>query len=148
MGFIQGARQRTKVPTAEGIPAGSGFDIARARYDFAVEGGAVGPINLSTAQLPLGSIIFGGMVEVITPVVGSGASLALSVEGANDLIAAAAVSGAPWSTAGRKSVVPAFTGATTLKTTAARNIVATVSAAGLTAGVFDVYLFYLAPSQA
>lgn len=131
------------MPYTGGYPEAVELKIARGRYDFTVDGGAVGDIDLTrTAQIPAGAVILGGFVEVDTAVVGTGASVALKVEGAGDIVAAAAVSGAPWSTTGRKSVVPVFTGATTVKTTAARKIVATVSAAVLTAGVFDVVLFY------
>jgi hypothetical protein len=117
----------------------------RARYDFAVDGGAVGDIDLTkTAALPINAVIVGGFVEVDTvPTSGGSATIALKVEGAADIVAAAAISGAPWSTTGRKSVVPAFTGATSVKTTAARKVQATVAVAALTAGVIDVVLFYV-----
>lgn len=118
--------------------------VARARYDFAVDGGAVGDITISAANIfPAGAYILSGFVEVDTAVTGAGASVAVNVEGAGDIVAAAAISGAPWSTTGRKSIVPAGTGATSVKTTAARSIVATVSAAVLTAGAFDVVLQYI-----
>lgn len=119
--------------------------VARARYDFAVDGGAVGDITISSAGLiPAGAYITGGLVEVDTAVTSGGSgTLAINVEGAGDIVAAAAVSGAPWSTTGRKSIVPAGTGATSVKTTAARSIVATVATAALTAGVVDVVLFYV-----
>lgn len=125
---------------------GRGILTARGRYDFAVDGGAVGSIDISTAAIPAGSIILGGFAEVDTAVTSGGSgTLAISVEGANDIITAAAVSGAPWSTTGRKSVVPAFTGATSVKTTAARKIKAVIATADLTAGVVDVVLFYVRP---
>ena len=143
MAIIEGARQRAQAPTAEGIPAGYGMNIARARYDFAIEGGAVSTIPLHTDQFPAGAIILGGYIEVVTPPVGAGASIALTVEAAGDIQAAAAITGAPWSTAGRKSVVPVFTGATSVKTTVARSLSAVISGAPLTAGVFDVVLFYV-----
>jgi hypothetical protein len=54
------------------------------------------------------------------------------------------VSGAPWSTTGRKSVIPVFTGATSLKTTAARDVSIVIGTAALTAGGFTVYLAYIA----
>jgi len=113
-------------------------------YDFAIDGGVVGtiPLRSDDGQMPVGSVVEGGYVDVITPLTGVGASVAIQAEGAGDTIAAAAISGAPWSTAGRKSVVPAFTGATTLKTTAARVPSVVVSAAALTAGKLDVVLFY------
>ena len=61
---------------------------------------------------------------------------------AADLQAAAAVSGAPWSSTGRKSIVPAGTGATTVKTPAKRNLALTIAAAALTAGKGRVVVFY------
>lgn len=132
------------MPYSGGYPRATQIYSVRGRYDFAVDGGAVGDIDLTSNEvIPNNAVILGGFVEVDTAVVGAGASVAVKVEGAADIVAAAAVSGAPWSTTGRKSVVPVFTGATTVKTTAARKIQATVSAAVLTAGVFDVVLFYV-----
>jgi hypothetical protein len=114
-------------------------------YDFAVDGGAVGTIVLRSedGQLPNGAVILGGFTKVTTPLTSGGAgTAALQAEAANDIINAAAVSGAPWSTAGRKSVIPAFTGATTVETTAARSPSMVIGTAALTAGKFDVELFY------
>jgi hypothetical protein len=118
---------------------------ARARYDFSVDGGAIGAIVIGpVGQIPAGAYITHGFVEVDTAVTGGGsASLAISVEAADDIVAAAAVSGAPWSTTGLKSIVPVATGATAKKTTAARSVTATVGTAALTAGVVDVILFYV-----
>ena len=147
---MPGTRSRVGSPTAEnsaGVPVYSGVVSAvRARYDFAVDGGAVGTIALVGATvIPSGAVVLGGFVDVITPPTSGGAgTAAIQVEAANDVVAAAAVSGAPWSTTGRKSVIPAFTGASSLKTTAARDVSLVVATAALTAGVFDVYLFYVA----
>lgn len=118
-------------------------------YDFAVDGGAVSTVTLRAApsysvgnDIPFGAIIEGGFVEVDTAVTSGGsATVAVTVESAGDIVAAAAISGAPWSTTGRKSLVPAFTGATTVKTTAARSITITIATAALTAGKFRVVLF-------
>lgn len=129
----------------EGV-IGRGIKVARGDYSFAVDGGAVSTIPLiGGTPIPSGSIILGGFLEVTTAVVGAGASLGIQIEAAGDTVAVAAVSGAPWSTTGRKSIIPAFTGATTLKTTAARDISAVISAAVLTAGVFKVVIFFLDP---
>lgn len=114
----------------------------RGRYDFAVDGGAVGTIAITADKIPAGAYVLGGLLEIDTAVVGSGASVAVQVEAANDIVSAAAVSGAPWSTTGRKSVIPVFTGATTVVTTVARDISFVISAAVLTAGQVDVVLFY------
>lgn len=144
LAVIEGARQRPGVAAAEAI-AGGAFgsqEIIRAKYDFAVDGGVVGNINLmDAANVPAGFVVLGGFIDVITPPTSGGAgTIALQVEGAADLLAAAAVSGAPWSTTGRKAIIPVFTAATSVKTTAARNIVAVIATANLTAGVFEVYL--------
>lgn len=117
----------------------------RGRYDFSVDGGAIGDIDLTrSAVIPAGAYVIGGWVEVDTvPTSGGAATVAVKVEGAGDIVAAAAISGAPWSSTGRKDIVPDFTGSAVVKTTAARKIQATVATAALTAGVFDVVLFYV-----
>jgi hypothetical protein len=146
---IEGSYARTGSVNAEatsGYPAVSGaLTWVRARYSFAVEGGAVSTIALvGSTVIPSGAVILGGFVDVITPPTSSGAAtIAIQVEAANDIINAAAISGGPWSTAGRKSVIPVFTGASSVKTTAARDISAVIGTAALTAGVFDVYLAYI-----
>lgn len=132
------------MPYEGGYPRATEVTVIRGRYDFAVDGGAVGDIELTRESIPKNAIIIGGFVEVDTAVTSGGsATLALKVESAGDIVAAAAVSGAPWSSTGRKDVVPDFTGSATVKTTAARKIVATIATAALTAGVLDVVLFYV-----
>jgi hypothetical protein len=123
---------------------------AAGEYDFATDGGAVGSITLRSAGgaslgagVPAGSVITGGYVEVDTALTSGGsATVAVTLEGAGDLVAAAAISGAPWSSTGRKSIIPAGTGATSVKTTVARNLTATVAVAALTAGTFRVVIYY------
>ena len=132
------------MPYTGGYPRVTALKAIRARYDFAVDGGAVSTIDLTSESIPANAIILGGFIEVDTVLTSGGsATVALNSEGAGDLLAAAAISGAPWSTTGRKSVIPVFTGATTVKTTAARKVQATIATAALTAGVFDVVLFYV-----
>jgi hypothetical protein len=128
----------------------SGLKSAQGEYDFARDGGAVSTITLRAApgdgagnEIPAGAVILGGYVEVDTELTSGGAAtVAVNSQAAGDLIAAAAVSGAPWSTTGRKSVTPAFTGATTVKTTATRRLAITIATAALTAGKFRVVVFY------
>lgn len=146
---IPGAQPRTgslALASDAGTPAvGGAIKSLRVRYDFAVKGGAVGTIPLFGASLiPAGAVVIGGIVDVITPPTSGGAgTLGIGVEAGADIVAAAAVSGAPWSTTGRKSTIPAFTGATSIKTTVARDVNAIIATAALTAGVVDVYLFYV-----
>ena len=114
-------------------------------YSFAVDGGAVSTITLRSddGPIPIGSYILTGILEVTTALdSGGSATAALTVEAANDLVTATAFGSAPWSTTGRKSVVPVATGATSVKTTAERNPALVVATAALTAGVFNLILTY------
>lgn len=132
------------MPYTGGFPRASEIKVIRGRYDFSVDGGAVGDINISAEQIPANAYILRGFVQVDTAVTSGGSgTLAIKTEGAGDIVAAAAVSGAPWSTTGFKDVVPDATGTTVVLTTAARYIVATIATADLTAGVVDVVLEYV-----
>lgn len=129
MAIIEGT-SRTKVVVGE--------------YDFAVDGGAIGAITLrGDNTVPAGSVVLYGYMEVDTAfTTGTAATMAISVEAANDIISATVVSGAPYSTTGRKSIIPAATGATSVKTTVARSIVATIATGTVTAGKMRVVLVY------
>lgn len=130
------------------IEGASGLKVATAEYDFAVDGGAISTITLRSgasdsvgSTIPSGAVILGGYVDVLTQATSGGsATIAINSEGAGDILAALAI--ASWTT-GRKSVVPAFTGATSVKTTAARSIAITIATATVTAGKFRVVLFYV-----
>lgn len=126
------------------IEGTGGLKEVRGEYDFAVQGGAVSTIVLTGDNaIPAGSIVMGGLIEVDTVVTSGGAAtLGVNLESAGDILAATVVSGAPWSSTGRKSVIPVFTGATTVKTTVSRSLAVTVAVAALTAGKFRVILFY------
>lgn len=116
-------------------------------YSFAVDGGAESTITLrsSTGPLPVGSVVTGGYMDVTTALDSAGAATgAVQVVAANDTINAAAFDGAPWSTTGRKDIIPDATGSTALKTTAAATSPALViGGAALTAGVFKLVLYYV-----
>lgn len=113
-------------------------------YAFATDGGAVGTITLRSddGDLPNGAVIMGGYVDVTTALASGTGTGALQAEAAGDLVAAAAASGAPWSTTGRKSLISVFTGASSVATTAVRNPKFVIGTAALTAGAFDLILFY------
>jgi hypothetical protein len=122
---------------------------AQGEYDFAVDGGAVSTITLRGLNtqsignnIPAGSVITGGYIEVDTPLTSGGAAtVAVSAESAGDLTAAAVLGGAPWSTTGRKSLI-VVSGATSIKTTVLRNLSIAIATAALTAGKFRVVVFY------
>lgn len=118
-------------------------------YDFAVDGGAVSSIALRriTGQaIPSGAEVVDSIIDILTALTSGGAATAaLQVEAANDVVAAAVVSGAPWSTLGRKAGIPVGA-ATSLKTTAQRDPTLVVAVAALTAGKFRLVLEYIDPT--
>lgn len=144
----------TLEPLASGDLAAGGLGVLRvARFVFDSAGtdsadaanSAVGAHGVGVT-LPIHAIIVGGFVDVNTAFTGeTGAALAIHVQGANDIISSAAVSGAPWSTIGRKAIVPKANTpeSTSVKCTAAREITCTVATEVLTAGKLTGYLYYL-----
>lgn len=115
-------------------------------YDFAVDGGAVGTITLRGVDsvgnsVSAGSVITGGYIDVLTGVASATGTVAIQIESAGDLLAAVSPTAAL--TVGRKSIIPAGTGATAIKTTAARSLTLTVAVAALTAGKLRVVVFYV-----
>ena len=138
MGVIEGARKVAAGGLSMGQPK-----VARADYDFSVDGGAVGDITLRGDTIPSGAVVVDALLHVETALTSGGAAtVAIKTEGAADINAADAISGAPWSTTGAKR--GDFTATTApVKTTAARSITATVATAALTAGKFAVLVWYV-----
>lgn len=126
-----------------------------ARFSFDGAGlDSAGVSNLTVAAhgtgvtIPLHGIVVGGFFDVNTVFTsaGSTAQIAISVQAANDIQTAAAVSGAPYSTIGRKAIVPKANTpeSTSVKTaTQAREITCTVTVEALTAGKLTGYLYYV-----
>jgi hypothetical protein len=130
-----------------------GFGVERlARFTFDVEGvDSAGEPNAGVGahgvglSFPAHAIIIGGFFDVNTPFTSenaSNATIAIKVEGANDIVSAAAVSGAPYSTKGRKAIVPKANTpeSTSVKTTVAREITVTVATSELLTGKLTGYL--------
>ena len=127
--------------------------VARFLYNTAALDSA-GVANTTVAAhgtgvtIPALAIVVGGFFDVNTLFTSAGANtgtIAISVEAANDIQAAAAVSGAPYSTIGRKAIVPKANTpeSTSVKTTVAREITCTVAVQALTAGKLTGYLYYV-----
>ena len=127
--------------------------VARFVYDGAGVDSA-GVSNLTVAAhttgvtIPAFAIVVGGFFDVntlFTSTATNTGTIAISVEGANDIQAAAAVSGAPYSTIGRKAIVPKINTpeSTAVKTTVARQITCTVAVAALLTGKLTGYLFFV-----
>ena len=119
--------------------------VARARYDFATDGGAVGAITLRGDSIPSGAIVLDVALNVTTGLTSGGAAtVSLGIEGAADVRAAATLSTAPALDAAAVKRSALLNGSTApVKTTAARSVVATVATAALTAGAFDVLVQYV-----
>lgn len=135
------------MPTIEGTRA---LKTVQGEYDFAIDGGAISTIAMRAAAndplgctVPAGGVVEGGYIEIDTLLASGGAAtVGVNLEAAGDVFGPITVAGAPWSTTGRKSIISAFTGATTLKTTVPRALTITVAAFVLTAGKFRVVLYY------
>lgn len=97
--------------------------------------------------IPIQAVVLGGFYEVNTACASANntSTIALNIEGANDIFTATAVSDAKLSTTGRKAITPKFNTpeTTAIKCTAAREITATVAVQDLTAGKITVVLFYV-----
>lgn len=130
-----------------GIVVGlGGFNVARARFDFAVDGGgAPGLITLASSDtIPAGAIMVGGTINPTTALVGATATIAIGTSAgssASALKAATAV--ASYSLDALLNMVPVF--ATPVKMTAAGTITITTATAALTAGVMELFVYYVMP---
>jgi len=111
-------------------------------YDFDVDGGAQGTIALGPV-FPIGTIIQSGVLEVVTGLTGATATVGVQIQAADDIIADAAISGAPWVSAGLADIVPVGTAATMKQVaTTAKQVSVVITTADLTAGKFHVHLNY------
>lgn len=106
----------------------------------------VAPHGLTTT-LPDNAIITGMWYEVITTFTSNGdlATIALSVNGANDMVSAVSIdTGTTWDAALPIEGIPKIeTTSSWVKTTAAREITATVAVEALTAGLMHIWIDYI-----
>lgn len=100
-----------------------------------------------SVAIPAYALIVGGFLDVNTAVTStnSTATIAVHVVAANDVVSAAQVNGAPWSTIGRKAIVPKANTpeSTSLKATTESYVTFTVAVEALTAGKVTCYLYLL-----
>ena len=128
--------------------------VARFTYDTAGTDSA-GAANTTVAAhgtgvtIPIYGIVVGGFIDVNTAFdsAAGSATIAIKVEGANDIISAVAVgdTGSPFGSIGRKAIVPKANTpeSTSVKASAAREITCTVAVQALTAGKLTGYLYYV-----
>lgn len=122
----------------------TGLRVAHAKYDFAVDGGVTGlitPVDADT--IPDNAIMVGGTINSPTAVTSDGsATLAIGTAAgsAADAIKDATAK-ASYSADALLDVVPTFD--VPVKMTAAGRITFTIGTADLTAGVVEVWVFYV-----
>lgn len=129
---------------ANGFGRGSKQAI-RYDYDFAVDGGGTTAIPLrGQGAIPSGAIITEALINVETALTGGTATdtIQLDSEGAADLQAAAARNAAPWATTGAKRVT-LDADAAPIKTTAARTPALKVNTTAITAGKFQLIVWFV-----
>ncbi len=126
-----------------------------ARFEFDVdEEDSAGELNAEVGAhgvgvtLPAHAIVVSGFYDVNTPFTSetsNNATVAIKVEGANDILSALAASNAGLGTKGRKAIVPKANTpeSTSVKTTEAREVTCTVAVEDLETGKLTGYLYYV-----
>lgn len=148
------AAELNAAASAAGITAAQAADglqrLGVARFTFnptATAGMRTVGAHVLGVTLPQYAVVIGGFFEVNTVFTSAAgtATVALHVQGANDIQTAAAVSGAPYSTTGLKAITPKSNTpeSTGIKCTAAREITATVGVQDLTGGKLTGFLHYV-----
>ena len=136
-------------PLASGDAVGLGvLRVARFEFDAGVEANRTIGAHGTGVTLPANAIGVGGFLDVNTLFTSADTNtgtIAISVQAANDIQTAAAVSSAPYSSIGRKAIVPKANTpeSTSVKTSAAKEITCTVAVAALLTGKLTGYLYYV-----
>lgn len=121
-----------------------GAQVAKATYDFTVDGGAIATITpVSSPLIPANAIIFGGLIDVVTAPLGGGASVAIGLgSGAQVAALKAATAVGTYTIGAILALIPVWTAATAVKATVDSFITFTVSGGALTAGKICVNVYY------
>ena len=132
---------------AQAIGLHRAYNVIKGVYDFAVDGGAVGQINLkddkgNLISLPVGAIVTKAYIDVITTLTSGGsATIAVGAQASGDLLAATAV--ASWA-AGLLAADAVGTVATMKKiATSDKPLRLDIAVAALTAGKAKVFIEYV-----
>lgn len=144
---------QTAIETAQAAAIGSAADglmavkVARATYDFAVDGGAISSIGLGVT-LPDNAIVTRTYIQVITTLESStdAATIALTIptDDVAGLRAATAInSGTSWDAGFKDGVQDGVIANFSEQCTAEREITATIAVEAVTAGKFIVFCEYI-----
>lgn len=119
--------------------------IAKATYDFTVDGGAISTIQLASSPIiPAGAIIYGGLIDgIILPTSGGGATIAWGLgSGAQAAALKAATAIATYTAGGIIAIIPVWTAASAFRVAADTKISVTIATASLTAGKIAINVYY------
>lgn len=144
------------MPTAPGAATGIwtamsrlNVRVAYARYSFATDGGAVGSITPAVnSTIPAKAIVFGVIANSTTALTSGGAAtIAIgTTAGSSTTSLRSANAVATYSADALLAGNPVFTAGSAVKLSAAGQINITVATAALTAGVLDIFAFYVVPN--
>ena len=130
-----------KITTSSDIGLGL-LRVARAKYDFATDGGTVGTITPTlNVTIPNDAVIVGGTINSTTAAAGATATIAVGTSAGSSttsLLAATAVGS--FTTDAVLNSVATF--AAPVKMTASGSITVTIATADLTAGVIEITVLY------
>lgn len=115
--------------------------IGKARYNFDVDGGAIGAITpADNFTLPAGSVILGAVTDIQTTIASGGsATIALALGGVTIKAATA------FDDAAFVGTDAQLARTTMNKTSSTGSVTVTVAVADLTDGVMDIYVEYMLP---
>lgn len=131
-----------------GGPGLGALRVARFEFDAGIAANRTIAAHGTGVKIPANGIVVGGFVDVNTAFTSdatNAGTIAIKVEGANDIISAAAVSGAPYSTVGRKAITPKANTpeSTSVKASTEKEITCTVAIEALLTGKLTGYLYYV-----
>ena len=114
--------------------------IARATWDFAVDGGAVSAIGLGVT-LPDNAIITRSWIDITTGMTSAATNgtIAIHAEGANDILSAVDAD----TLSGQSEGIQDGAVGNMVKTTGAKELTATIAVEALTAGAFVLFVEYV-----
>ena len=124
----------------------SQWHVAYAKYSFAVDGGAVSTITpVGTALIPDNAVLVGATINSTTAVTSGGsATVAIGTSAGSSTTSILGATGkASFTLDALLNGVPVF--ATPVKMTAAGSVTFTIGTAALTAGVIEVFIYYVIP---
>ncbi len=137
------AEGQTAINPSDQVGLGAA-QVAKATYDFTVDGGAIATITpVSSPVIPAGAIVFGGLIDVVVAPLGGGASVAIGFgSGAQVASLKAATVVGTYTIGAILALIPVWTAASAVKVAADTKITFTVSGGALTAGKIAVQIYY------